>query len=95
MAAYVIARVKVHDPDQWEKYKALTPKAVAAYGGTFIVRGGDHQTLEGEPDDRRIVILEFATSGDARAFYDSAAYTEARAVRAGAGDMEMTVVEGV
>ena len=95
MAAYVIARVSVTDPEQYEKYKALTPDAIAAYGGKFIVRGGDHETLEGDPDERRLVVLEFATSDDARSFYNSAAYTEARAVRARAADMEMTLVEGV
>ncbi|MFT4987982.1 MAG: hypothetical protein ACI88C_000316 [Acidimicrobiales bacterium] len=94
MAAYVIARVRVTNADQYSKYKLLTPAAVAAHGGTFIVRGGEHQVLEGAADDRRIVVLEFPTSDAARAFYDSPEYVEARAVRAGAAEMEMVLVEG-
>lgn len=94
MAAYVIARVRVTDADQYGKYKLLTPAAVAAYGGTFIVRGGEHEVLEGAADDRRLVVLEFPTSDDARAFYDSPGYVEARAVRDGAAEMEMVLVEG-
>lgn len=94
MTAYVIARVNVTDPDQYAKYKLLTPAAIEAHGGRFIVRGGEHQVLEGAPDDRRIVVLEFATSDDARAFYDSPEYVHAREVRAGAAEMEMTLVEG-
>ena len=39
-------------------------------------------------------MLEFPTSGDARAFYDSPGYVEARAVRDGAAEMEMVLVEG-
>jgi uncharacterized protein (DUF1330 family) len=39
--AYVIADVKVSDPDQYRHYTALTPAAVAAAGGEFIVRGAD------------------------------------------------------
>ena len=53
MAAYVITRVNVTDPDQYEKYKALSPAAVAESGGRFIVRGGDSVTLEGPEDNRR------------------------------------------
>ena len=94
MAAYIIARVRVTDADQYGEYKLLTPAAVAGHGGTFIVRGGEHEVLEGQPDDRRIVVLEFSTSDDARTFYDSPEYIEARAVRAGAAEMEMVLVEG-
>ena len=94
MAAYIIARVRVTDADQYGQYKLLTPAAVANHGGTFIVRGGEHQVLEGQADDRRIVVLEFPTSAGARAFYDSPEYVHARAVRDGAAEMEMVVVEG-
>ena len=94
MPAYVIARVNVTNPQQYAEYKLLTPDAVAAFGGAFIVRGGDHEVLEGPADDRRIVVLEFASSDDARAFYNSPAYVHAREVREGAAEMEMTLVEG-
>ena len=94
MPAYIIARVNVTDPEQYEKYKLLSPAASAEFGGTFIVRGGAHEVLEGEPDDRRIVVLEFPTVEAAKSFYDSEAYTHARDVRAGAAEMEMVVVEG-
>jgi len=95
MAAYIIARVEVTDPDQYAKYKLLTPAAIEAHGGRFIVRGGQAHVLEGDTDPRRIVILEFATREAAKAFYDSPEYTHARQVRDGAAAMEMTLVEGV
>jgi uncharacterized protein (DUF1330 family) len=46
MTAYIIARVKITDPRKYEAYKALTPAAVEAAGGRFIVRGGKLKTLE-------------------------------------------------
>ena len=95
MSAFVIVRVEVTDPEQYERYKVLTPAAVAAHGGTFIVRGGRHETMEGVADDRRVVLLEFPDVESAKAFYDSPEYREARAVRAGAAEMHMTVVEGI
>ena len=95
MSAYVIVRVHVSDPAQYEKYKALSPAAVEEHGGSFIVRGGASEVLEGEPDDRRIVVLQFPTVDAAKAFYNSESYTHAREVRAGAAEMEMVVVEGL
>jgi len=94
MAAYLIVRVDVTDPEQYDKYKLLTPAAIEAGGGKFIVRGGAHESLEGPDDPRRIVVLEFPTADMARAFYDSPEYTHARDVRAGAAEMHMTLVEG-
>ena len=95
MPAYVIARVNVTDPDQYEKYKALSPGAIAAYGGRFIVRGGETEVLEGEPEARRVVVVEFPSMEQARTFYDSPEYREARAARAGAAEGQFLLVDGV
>lgn len=96
MAAYVIADVKVSDPEQYARYMALSPAAIAAAGGRFIVRGGAHESLEGPWRPNRLVILEFPDVAAARAFYDSQLYRHARDVRAGATEFfNMVVVEGV
>lgn len=94
MSAYLIVRVNVTDPEQYDEYKKLTPAAVAAHGGKFIVRGGPHEVLEGPAENRRMVVIEFVTADDARAFYDSDAYRAARKVRARAAEMEIVLVEG-
>lgn len=95
-AAYIIVDVKVSDPERYEQYKHLTPAAVAAAGGEFVVRGGKHETLEGGWRPDRVVMLRFASFAQARAFYDSALYAQARDERAGATEyFNMIVVEGV
>ncbi len=94
MAAYVITRVKVTDPVQYEEYKKLSPAAVAACGGKFIVRGGESETLEGPEEDRRLVVVEFPDMDSAKGFYDSELYRHARAVREGAAEFQMVAVEG-
>ncbi len=94
MPAYLIVRVNVTNPEQYDEYKKLTPAAVAAHGGTFIVRGGPHEVLEGPAEDRRMVVIEFPTADDARSFYDSDAYRVAREVRAGAAEMDIVLVKG-
>jgi uncharacterized protein (DUF1330 family) len=94
MTAYAIVRVTVTDPERYAGYMALSPRAVEANGGRFIVRGGDSEVLEGEAEDRRLVVVEFPSMEAARTFYDSPEYREARAAREGAAEMQMVIVEG-
>jgi uncharacterized protein (DUF1330 family) len=96
MAAYVIADVKVNDPEQYKNYTALSPAAVLAAGGEFLVRGGRTEVLEGNWTPNRMVVSRFESMDAAKAFYESALYREARAKRAGAtAYFNMIVVEGV
>lgn len=91
---YVIVRVNVTDMEQYKEYMALSPGAIAAAGGKFLVRGGQNETLEGEPETRRIVMLEFPDYETAKGFYDTELYQEAKAKREGAAQMQAVVVEG-
>ena len=95
MVAYMIARVNVTDPEQYENYKALSPGAIAAHGGKFIARGGETATLEGDDDGRRVVIVEFPSLEAIKTFYDSPEYLKARAARDGAADGHFIAVEGL
>ncbi len=95
MAAYLIARIDVTDPDRYEEYKVLAADAVAKHAGSYLVRGGPHETLEGETEHRRIVVLRFADVATARAFYESPEYAAARAARAGAATGQFVVVDGI
>lgn len=95
MPAYVITEIEVSDPEQYKQYMALSPGAVAAAGGRFVVRGGRTETIEGDWQPSRLVVVEFPTYEAAKAFYDSPPYVEARAARAGATrKFNMVVVQG-
>jgi uncharacterized protein (DUF1330 family) len=96
MAAYIIANVKVTDPEQYKLYGALTPAAIQAAGGEFLARGGAITVLEGNWMPDRMVIIKFAGVAAAKAFYESSLYLEARAKRAGATEFfNMVIVEGI
>ena len=95
MAAYVIGRVNVTNPEAYGEYMKRSPGAIEAGGGKFIVRGGTRETLEGEEETRRIVIVEFPSYEQAKAFYDSEIYRDARSYREGAADMQFVVVDGI
>ena len=72
MKAYVIANINVTNPDRYKDYVKLTPGTIAPFGGRFIARGGRSEKLEGETPANRMVVLEFPSYEQAKAWYDSA-----------------------
>ena len=94
MPGYVIADVTVTDPETYAGYRALTPGTIAAFGGRFLVRGGDHEVLEGAWTPGRLVLLEFDSPARAAAWYDSPAYVEARAIRQRASTGNLALLQG-
>ncbi|HSE05513.1 MAG TPA: DUF1330 domain-containing protein [Methylomirabilota bacterium] len=95
MAAYIIADVTVTDPATMEEYRKLVPATLAPYGGRFIVRGGAHQTVEGDWKPNRLVILEFPSVEQAKRWYDSEQYRQPKAMRLRAGRTNLVLVDGV
>jgi uncharacterized protein (DUF1330 family) len=95
MAAYVIVDVRINDPVVYEQYKQLTPAAIAAFGGRFVVRGGQTETLEGDWSPGRIVVLEFESVERAREWWASAEYAPAKTLRQRSAVTRMILVEGV
>jgi uncharacterized protein (DUF1330 family) len=95
MAAYIVVQVDVKDPVRYEDYKKMVPASLAAYGGRFIVRGGKTETLEGTWTPGRFVMLEFPDSERARAWWASAEYADAKALRQATSTTQMILVEGV
>ncbi|HEX3226865.1 MAG TPA: DUF1330 domain-containing protein [Gaiellaceae bacterium] len=95
MPAYVIVETDIHDPEQYEQYKAASPAAVAGGGGRFIARGGELAVFEGDWNPSRLVILEFPDLEAAKAWYMSENYQEAKKLRDGAAHLNMVAVEGV
>ena len=95
MSAYLIAEVDVTDAAAYEEYKKLTPGAIAAYGGRFIVRGGKVDSKEGGWNPARLIVIEFASMEHARKFYDSPEYAPALAIRLKAAKTRLILAEGV
>ena len=64
------------------------------HGGKPLARGGRSEALEGKARARNVV-LEFESYDAARLYFHSEQYQAARALREGAADIEMVLVEGV
>ena len=95
MSAYVINDMEITDPVLFEEYKKLSPPTVAQYCGRFLARGGDIDTLEGEWSPKRLVIIEFPSVAQARAWADSPEYAPAKRLRLLASISNLIVVDGV
>ncbi|MFO1278322.1 MAG: DUF1330 domain-containing protein [Burkholderiaceae bacterium] len=94
--AYIIVDMLISDMEQYKQYMAAAPAAVAAFGGEYLVRGGRFETIEGNWQPARIAMLRFPSFDQAKAFYDSEMYRQARAKRAGATEFfNLILVEGV
>ncbi len=91
---YLIAHIRVHDKDAFEEFKRLSGAAIAEHNGKVLVRNPSPDHREGGADGLAIVI-EFDSLESARAFYESDAYTEARAVREKISDTDLILVEGL
>lgn len=94
MAAYIIVDVEVTDLEAYEGYRRLVGPTLEKYGGRFIVRGGSHETLEGDWKPNRLVVLEFESVERAREWYDSEEYAPAREIRFRAARSNLIIVEG-
>jgi uncharacterized protein (DUF1330 family) len=95
MGAYIIANVNVQDATVFEEYRARVPETLARHGGRYVVRGGKHQTLEGNWAPSRLVLLEFPSVEHAKRWYDSEDYREPKALRMKCAFTDLVLVEGV
>jgi len=94
MPAYLIADIDVTDAAAYEEYKKITPGAIAAYGGRFLVRGGAVDSKEGGWKPSRVAVVEFPSMAQARKFYDSPEYAPALAIRLKHAKSRLILVEG-
>jgi uncharacterized protein (DUF1330 family) len=95
MSAYIIVEIDIHDAATYARYRELAPPSIGAYGGRYLVRGGDSRVLEGDWAPQRLVILEFPDRDRAAAWWSSPEYAEAKALRQSCASADMVLVDGV
>lgn len=94
MKGYVIAQIDVQDPVRYADYVKLTPGTIEPFGGKFIARGGRAEKLEGDIAVNRVVVLEFPSFQQAKAWYESDGYRVAMAIRRSSSRGSLILVEG-
>ncbi len=94
MPAYVVVEIEVTEPTKYETYKQLAPASIRKYGGRYLVRGEPVETLEGKWSPKRFVILKFDSKQQAKAWWESPEYREAKLLRQACARTEMICVQG-
>jgi uncharacterized protein (DUF1330 family) len=94
MAGYVLAQLKVTDPERFAKYGAQVPATIEKFGGRYLVRGGDMAAVEGEPFAPRVVVIEFDSVDAAKRWYESDEYAPLAELRQSASEGRLVIVEG-
>ena len=93
--AYVIAQIaQIDDQENYACYRDLVGPTVASHNGRFLVRGGPAQRIEGDEPCGRMVIIEFPSVAQATAWYNSAEYQTALALRLASSTGTVMIVEG-
>jgi len=94
ITAYLISDLTVRNAEVFQTYRSRAAEAIANYGGRYLARGGEVQTLEGAWNPRDIIIVEFRSMEQARAWYQSPEYASALEVRDVALKRNLILVDG-
>lgn len=96
MAAYAIGRLQMRNPSWVTEYGPKTGELVKKHGGRYLVRGGAMETLEGNaPLPSVVVVIEFPSMAQARAWYHDPDYAPLIKLRQGGSDLDFVLVEGL
>ena len=94
MAAFVIVIMKeITDPNEFAEYRRIGVPSLKETNVKFRVRPGPAEVLEGEPAEA-VVVLEFPTLEEAKAWYYSPVYQEALTHRRAGAKCHAFMVEG-
>ncbi len=95
MTAYIVAiRHNVTDPDEMKVYGSLAPAAGAKFPSKKnLAAYGKCEALEGPPV-QGVVLIEFPTYEEAKAWYDSPEYQKAKSHRIKGSDYQFILFEG-
>ncbi len=94
MSAYIVVDITVHDPRRYQEYVARVPALIDKHEGRYLIRGGDVEVKEGEWRPERLVVLEFPSKANAKAFLEDPEYAPIVAIRHATATSKLILVEG-
>ena len=95
MPAYFVAENEITNQAGMEPYRAAVAATLEQYGGRFLTRGGATELIEGGPEPKRVIILEFADKEAVKRWYNSPEYQKILPARLDNSTGRAFIVEGV
>ena len=90
-----VVELEITNSAAMEPYRAAVGATITQYGGRFLARAGATELIEGGPEPKRIVILEFPDKAAFKHWYDSPEYQKILPGRLDNSTARGFVVEGV
>jgi uncharacterized protein (DUF1330 family) len=95
MPAHFVVELEMTNMDAMAPYREAVGATLAQYGGRFLARGGATELIEGGPEAKRIVILEFADAGAIKRWSNSPEYQKILPNRLANSTARAFIAEGV
>ena len=92
---YVIAQLKVTNPENYKEYVTKVSEVVKKFGGEYLVRNGEYQVVEGEDNFPRLVIIRFPSYERALEWYHSDEYKPVKDIRLQNSEGSNIIVKGI
>lgn len=94
MKAYLVLDFSIHDFPGFRPYVSGIPAFIEKHGGKYIVRGAEPTVMEGDWSPKLMVILEFPSRENAKAFLDDPDAQGLFDVRHKTTDSKLVLVDG-
>ncbi|MDE0269327.1 MAG: DUF1330 domain-containing protein [Acidimicrobiaceae bacterium] len=95
MAGYAIINNEITDEALHAEFRDKVAATIEAHGGRYLVRGGATEVMDGDFTPGHVVVVEFDSVDQARAWQTSPEYIEAKKMRTKAANANVIIVEGV
>ena len=95
MPAYFVVELETTNQAGMEPYRAAVSATLAQYDGRFLARGGATELIEGGPEPKRIVILEFTDAAAIKRWYNSPEYQKILPGRLANSTCRAFIVDGI
>lgn len=76
----------------YDEYRSKVPALIASFGGTYLIRAGSGEAIEGAPAAARWHVIEFPDEASAKAFWSSPEYVALKPLRKGAADVRAVLI---
>lgn len=94
MSVYFLASIRIHDPQEYQKYLDRTEEIFALYKGSYLAVDNQPEVLEGEWVYSRAVLIRFDNIEDFEAWYKSDDYQEIMQYRISAAQCDTILIQG-
>ncbi|MEA3064292.1 MAG: hypothetical protein QOJ27_731 [Sphingomonadales bacterium] len=94
MTVYIVARIRIHDRDRYDRYAGAFMPVLNQYGGRLLAADEAPLPLEGRWDGGKLNLIAFPDEAGARRWMDSEEYRAIAVDRFAASDGIVLLVHG-